>query len=77
MSRVPMVQRALYLDCANTDCDNGACISCLDGHVNGDETDMDCGGPSEACARCAGGQSCGLDLIAIAACVQINGAKPG
>ncbi len=34
------------------------CPSCADGMQNGDETDVDCGGPDASCARCATGASC-------------------
>jgi hypothetical protein len=45
-------------DCDGGLCTNGLCrdASCKDGLHNGDETDMDCGGPK--CASCAEGQSC-------------------
>ncbi len=33
-------------DCASRQCDTGKCISCSDGKKNGDETAVDCGGPS-------------------------------
>lgn len=36
-----------------------ACPSCGDGVLNGDETDVDCGGPS--CSACGDGSSCSVD----------------
>ncbi|MEW6272694.1 MAG: hypothetical protein AB1689_25740 [Thermodesulfobacteriota bacterium] len=35
-----------------------ACPSCVDGVQNGDESDVDCGGPDAGCERCATGGSC-------------------
>ncbi|MBO5753977.1 MAG: hypothetical protein J6S69_09890 [Proteobacteria bacterium] len=35
---------------------DGVCISCVDGIVNGDETDVDCGG--NTCAQCEKGKTC-------------------
>lgn len=35
----------------------GGCVSCRDGHKNGLETDLDCGGAG-ACARCTLGMAC-------------------
>lgn len=39
-------------------CDEGVCISCHDGEMNGDETDIDCGG---SCNQCSEGNSCKED----------------
>lgn len=36
-----------------------ACQSCSDGLKNGAETDVDCGGSTASCARCAQGKVCG------------------
>lgn len=43
-------------DCENDRCEAGICISCEDLILDGDETDVDCGGPD--CGPCAGGRSC-------------------
>ena len=51
-------------DCASGNCDAGSCApaggpTCDDGVQNGDETDVDCGGPD--CDPCADGESCADD----------------
>ena len=56
-------------DCAvGTDCESAQCdpqhleceaSSCADGIPNGEETDLDCGGPS--CAPCVDGETCSTD----------------
>ena len=38
---------------------NGTCVSCSDGIMNGAETDVDCGGP--VCGRCTRGSQCSVD----------------
>ncbi|MEX1365069.1 MAG: hypothetical protein AB1Z98_18210 [Nannocystaceae bacterium] len=47
-------------DCMSEICDAGICIppdpSCRDGVLNGDETDVDCGGPT--CPGCDDGEDC-------------------
>ena len=35
-----------------------ACPNCADGLRNGDETDVDCGGPEASCGRCDAGEHC-------------------
>jgi hypothetical protein len=48
----------------DSDCASGACntfklictFHCYDGHLDGDETDVDCGGP--VCNSCFSGQKC-------------------
>jgi hypothetical protein len=49
-------------DCLDSQCStNGKCFSCTNGaldNINGDETDVDCGGP---CSSCAVGQMCAID----------------
>src|SRR6185436_17561402 len=42
-------------------CTGNICISCADGARNGTETDVDCGGASSACGRCAPGLLCQAD----------------
>ncbi len=42
-------------DCINGRCEDGTCTSCVDGIVNGDESDVDCGG---SCGGCGGGDAC-------------------
>src|SRR5690606_19519186 len=47
-------------DCASTTCEGGICVppaSCGDGILNGDESDVDCGGA--ACVGCPDGAGCG------------------
>jgi hypothetical protein len=48
----------LATDCENGVCTNGFCqpAGCGDGHQNGTETDVDCGGAN--CAKCADGLMC-------------------
>ncbi|MAC25064.1 MAG: hypothetical protein CMN29_28555 [Sandaracinus sp.] len=43
-------------DCLSERCDMGTCTSCEDDTLNGDETDVDCGG--SLCRRCFGGEAC-------------------
>ncbi|MGE5181863.1 MAG: hypothetical protein ACM31C_07365 [Acidobacteriota bacterium] len=50
---------------SNAQCPSGVCSggycrvpNCADGAQNGDETGIDCGGPSPYCVRCADGQTC-------------------
>jgi hypothetical protein len=49
-------------DCRSGACENNACAAvkktptCYDNEKNGDETDVDCGGPK--CPGCAAGKSC-------------------
>ena len=48
-------------DCASDVCDTGVCIAipeCDDGEINGDESDVDCGGVD--CDPCIDGQTCVL-----------------
>ncbi len=47
-------------DCTNSVCAGGICQSptCSDGATNGNETDVDCGGPQ--CGGCLGGRNCTL-----------------
>jgi parallel beta-helix repeat protein len=47
-------------DCASSFCLNGICQApaCTDGHQNGAESDVDCGGADRVCPRCAAGQAC-------------------
>jgi hypothetical protein len=54
---------AVNADCANTFCfgtNPGTCVSCMDGVKDGNETDIDCGGPQcDAITKtCDGGQGC-------------------
>src|SRR5207302_5558890 len=53
---------AVGSDCASTFCNvtSHLCVAnqCLDGVKDGGEADVDCGGPSQACPRCADGKSC-------------------
>lgn len=55
---------------ANTDCTSGSCgdvsqiceaASCADGVLNGDESDVDCGGSDPSCDRCALDANCLFD----------------
>ena len=43
-------------DCNSGNCHSDACVSCVDGVQNGDETDVDCGG--SRCDQCPDGDSC-------------------
>lgn len=47
-------------DCLSLVCEAGACAlpTCTDGVTNGAETDVDCGGSSNLCARCKVGKTC-------------------
>ncbi len=47
-----------YLECLSRVCANGLCVAstCTDGKLDGDESDVDCGG---SCAACAPGATCG------------------
>lgn len=42
-------------DCASDRCEDGTCTSCNDDVLNGDETDVDCGG---SCGGCPGDSMC-------------------
>jgi hypothetical protein len=48
-------------ECASGVCDGGTCkaVTCMDGVANGEETDVDCGGPD--CPACAASEKCGED----------------
>jgi hypothetical protein len=45
-------------DCRSSQCLNGVCSACRDQELDGDETDVDCGG---ACGACEPGSNCRLD----------------
>ena len=55
-------------------CSKGKCVapSCTDMQLDGDETDVDCGGPDVKCPRCPVGKSCfdNTDCLAPATCDQ-------
>jgi hypothetical protein len=46
---------------------------CTNGVQDGSETDVDCGGDNEACARCVSGRQCRLDTD----CLQLDESGPG
>jgi formylglycine-generating enzyme required for sulfatase activity len=50
----------LSSDCSSLNCQNGVCTasSCSDGILDGQETDVDCGGPN--CGPCSDGKHCKL-----------------
>ena len=52
-------------DCANGNCDGFKCGSCSDGLLDGNETDIDCGGSCPGCAEskvCLKGTDCALGV---------------
>ncbi|MBR4984542.1 MAG: lamin tail domain-containing protein [Proteobacteria bacterium] len=52
----PCTKDSECTDEAVCDLNTGKCISCSDSHLNGDETDVDCGGTR--CSACSKGQRC-------------------
>ena len=61
-------------DCASLVCEAGACAApaCDDGVLNGDESDVDCGGSCEGCALgegCGGPGDCLSDTCSAGVCV--------
>ncbi|MCA9513981.1 MAG: DUF2341 domain-containing protein, partial [Myxococcales bacterium] len=72
-------------ECASRVCREGACQdpSCADGAMNGDETDIDCGGSCQACAvgeTCASASDCASAICAgtcVATCTSSAQCLPG